>query len=69
MSKGGNADKQHFLLYAQCLLPYERQTFCVTLNLSSTNTLNLEKTKILSSGKCQQKAYPKVGRCRQSKGS
>ena len=44
-----NACNQHFLIFLQCFLPYER----VTLNLSSVNTLNLDKAEnaVKSQGK------------------
>ena len=52
MVKGENACNQHFLLFLQCFLPFQRQIskFCVALILSSEKPFNLDQTKLLYSG-------------------
>ena len=53
MGKEENAGNQHFLVFPQCFLSYEKTTltFSVTFYLSSANAFNLGKPKNLSSGK------------------
>ena len=50
VGKGENAGDQHFLLFSQCFLPYQRQksSFWATIILSSVNAFNLVTSKILS---------------------
>ena len=50
--KGENAGNQHFLLFPQCFLPYQKHkpTTIVTINLSHANAFNLVKAKILLFG-------------------
>ena len=42
VGKGENAGNQHFLLFPQCVLPYQGKK----LKLSSANAFNLDKGKI-----------------------
>ena len=49
VGKRENHSNQHFLLFTQCFLPYEKQNS--SLLLSSTNVFNFAKAKILSFGK------------------
>ena len=53
MEKVENASNQYFLLFPQCILPYQRQKFSLklALDLSSADTLNLVLSKKLSFGK------------------
>ena len=45
--KGENAGTQHFLLFLQCFLPYQKTEIIIlaTFNLSSATALNLVQTK------------------------
>ena len=53
VGKGENAGKQHFLLFSQCFLLYQRQklSFMLTFILSSANAFNLDEVNFLPSGK------------------
>ena len=52
VGKGENADNQHFLLFQQCFLPYQRKNaLLAALRLSSASTFNLDRSKTLLSGK------------------
>ena len=55
VGKGENAGRQHFLLFAQCFLLYQRENhqfiYIVKSNLSSANALNLVTSKTMSFGK------------------
>ena len=53
VGKGENAGNQHFLLFQQSFLSFPKQIsiFWVTFILPSANALNLDQSKILSSGK------------------
>ena len=51
VGKGQPAGNQHFLLFPQCFLTYERETISTTLNLSSAKAFNLEQAIILLFGK------------------
>ena len=50
VGKGENAGNQHFLLFPQCFLLYQRKKEIITaaFNLSSANAVNLELSKNLS---------------------
>ena len=48
LRKEENADKQYFLLFPQCFLPFN---FSATLMFSSANALDLDYSKNLLSGK------------------
>ena len=47
LGKGENAGNQHFLLFPQCFLPYQKTeiNILVTSYLSSANALNLVQSK------------------------
>ena len=53
VGKGENAGNQHFLLFPQCFLLYQKTEIIisVTVNLSSAYSFNLDKPKIFSFGK------------------
>ena len=57
LGKEEDAGKQHFLLFPQCLLSYQRQksqfnnTYTLTCNLLSANAFNLDQAKVLLVGK------------------
>ena len=53
VGKGENAGNQHFLLFPQCFLPYQREKslFQTTFILSSANAFNLDQSKIVPFGK------------------
>ena len=49
VEKVENAGNQHFILFPQCFLPYQRQiTTILTFNLLSANIFNLFKASVLS---------------------
>ena len=52
VGKGENAGNQHFLLFPQCFLLYQREILMLaTFNFLSANAFNLVKSKILLFGK------------------
>ena len=52
VGKGENAGNQHFLLFPQCFLPFQRLINALSnISLSSAVAFTLEKAKILWSGK------------------
>ena len=53
VGKGENAGNQHFPVFPQCFLPYQRKdcTILTTVKLSCANAFNKDKANILSSGK------------------
>ena len=53
MGKGENAENQHFLLFPQCFLLYQREKIIIvaTFNLSSASAFGLVTSKMLSFGK------------------
>ena len=48
VGKGENAGGQHFLLFPQCFLLYHSEKSSFWQHLSSANTPNLGKSKVLS---------------------
>ena len=49
VGKGEYAGKQHFYLYPQCFLPYQRQIIIwSTYKLLSSDAFSLDKCKMLS---------------------
>ena len=48
--KGGNAGNQHFLLFPQCFVLYQREILAM-FNFSSANAFSLVTSKVLLSGK------------------
>ena len=52
VGKGENAGNQHFLLFQQCFLLYQREKLaCVKKKMSSANAFNVVRAKILLFGK------------------
>ena len=45
--KGENASDQHFLIFAQCFLPFSQQDSYFQPHLSSANAFNFDWSRIL----------------------